>query len=69
MKQRALEKKLDEAVEALRRVGGTQEEREKREAATRPKGALEEERQRLVATARTLEDVAVGQTQSQKFIA
>ena len=50
----------------MQRVGGTKEEQEKREAATRPKGALEEERQRLVATARTLEDVAVEQEQISK---
>ena len=47
----------------MRRVGGTQEAREKTEAATQPKGALEEERRRLVATARALEDVAVEQEQ------
>jgi len=57
-RQRALEKKLDDAVEALRRVGGTQGEHEEGGAATPQGGALEAQRQRLVATARTLEGIA-----------
>jgi hypothetical protein len=61
--QQVLEKKLSSAVDALQKIGleskaEDQRARPRKAAGSQSQGALEQERQRLVQTARALEDVA-----------